>query len=1257
MTAFQDLDRDLLEKLLLGELPCAEVERLADKYADDARLSQMGELLAAKHETLVEMLYQRETVVDVAGERLVERLLARLRTNLSCASEEKQAPVPGIDLELQRGASNATENLPGNLEFYRPIKLLGQGGMGTVYLAEDTRLARQVAIKTLRAELAANAQAKERFLREARSAAMLEHDNIVPIYSVGEADSTPFLAMPLLKGEPLNELIQRTNGPLPVTTSVRLAREVAAGLAVAHKRGLIHRDIKPGNIWLEAPSGRVKILDFGLAKAVEVAGESTAERDLTAIGAIVGTPAYMAPEQANGDPVDGRADLFSLGCILYELLSGQRAFSGPTTFSILMNLASQTPIAPDKLSSACPSALSQLVMQLLEKDPTKRPASATAVIQTMDHMDLTSTDVPEDPLLAQRLQMPEKAAAWAVRMWRFALSHAGVLHNRVAIFAAVCLSAAISGAIFFSGPIVRVITNTGELVVQIEDPGVAVRIIQNGIVVVSDTTDDREFELKAVEGKIEVLEKNGVKISTKKFQLTRGETTTVTVTASELALARAEHQKLQLASQESKRASIVTPPSRSLADKPNPFLLVHSSGKSREEFGSLDGAIGAMNDGDIIEVHGNGPFVLGGVTLRGKGLRLRAATGYRPQLVTSKNLSSYFWFDIEQGVVEIVGCDLRCGNGISLQCFHGNGPSWTFRNCRLLGSDVAMISYEGPQLRFIDCLISGFSPPGYEGFSPGPGNCQLEMINTIVRNRGFQMLQARSDPDATGAWTVDLKQCTLYVTGGLIFQMGRKQYAKTTVRASASLMNVLGVANNTDLKNFGGWHSRDNLYIGPQAIRTLVKGTQEPVLGLQAWSEFWGAAEEGGREAEWAHYAWDEVRRQGHDPERVIQVLSPMTASLASQHGAAFQELGPAWDRVGPGDAYLRALEASGKTVSQDRLRPEPPAGGPFVLIRDNQIVRGYPLIDEGVAAAISGDVVEIRTDEPIGRCTLQGEMPRQLTIRAAPGYRPVVEGGFDFTAKNLSLVIEGIHFSKFPLGAGLGGNSTADAMQNSIARVANCSFSSQADFSPFAGRQPRNGINGPRFEAADGKPAEIVNCLIPGTVSITLPADEKLLVKNSVVGHVQISVATSGSRTLQLERCVLWNPCGDRSAIELHATDSQTVKSDIVVDASHTLFEAGSQFLLSHEGTRITKWSGKGNLYRVGHRSWLTEGHKRGAIGLADWKRYWNSDVDSVEADPVDYDPQQWRLLPSSPGYQAGRDGKDLGADVSRIGTIHHEN
>ena len=213
--------------------------------------------------------------------------------------------------------SQAADEL-GRLGCYRVLKVLGHGGMGVVFEAEDPQLRRKVALKAMLPTLAASETARKRFLREAQTAAAIEHDHIVPIFQVGEDRGVPFIAMPLLKGEPLDRRLLRESR-LPLSEVIRIGRETAAGLAAAHKKGLIHRDIKPANLWLEE-TGRVKILDFGLARAAADSGQ------LTQSGAIIGTPAYMAPEQVDGKTLDARCDLFSLGCVLYRLSTGELPF-------------------------------------------------------------------------------------------------------------------------------------------------------------------------------------------------------------------------------------------------------------------------------------------------------------------------------------------------------------------------------------------------------------------------------------------------------------------------------------------------------------------------------------------------------------------------------------------------------------------------------------------------------------------------------------------------------------------------------------------------------------------------------------------------------------------------------------------------------------------------------------------------------------------------------------------------------------------
>jgi WD40 repeat protein len=261
----------------------------------------------------------------------------------------------------------------GRLGPYRVFKVLGAGGMGVVLEGEDPQLHRPVALKVMLPAIAANPSSRQRFLREARAAAAIEHDNIVAIYHVGEDRGVPFLAMPLLKGESLEDRLRREKR-LPPADVLRVGREVARGLAAAHERGLVHRDIKPGNIWLEAPRGRVKILDFGLARST-----GGGDGHLTQQGAIVGTPAYMAPEQASSSGVDARADLFSLGCVLYHAATGEPPFRGADLISTLMAVATSDPIPPRVVAPDIPPALSDLILRLLAKEPAARPATARAV--------------------------------------------------------------------------------------------------------------------------------------------------------------------------------------------------------------------------------------------------------------------------------------------------------------------------------------------------------------------------------------------------------------------------------------------------------------------------------------------------------------------------------------------------------------------------------------------------------------------------------------------------------------------------------------------------------------------------------------------------------------------------------------------------------------------------------------------------------------------------------------------------------------
>jgi formylglycine-generating enzyme required for sulfatase activity/serine/threonine protein kinase len=293
---------------------------------------------------------------------------------------------PGSQFSSFLSAPMTPEEL-GRLGGFRILRLVGQGGMGFVFEGEDLKLQRRVAVKVMRPDVAQLPDAVSRFLREARTAAALVSDHVVTIHHVDEQNGIPFLVMPLMAGESLHERLHRE--PISIEEGVRIARQCAEGLAAAHAADLIHRDIKPANLWLEAPSGRVKILDFGLARGAS-------RSDITRSGEVLGTPQYMSPEQARGKTIDARADLFSLGAVMYRMATGREAFTGSDVLAVLSSLAMDDPPPPRNVNPKVPAALSTLILQLLSKDASRRPASAQEVVDT-----LRSIEAGESKTLAE----------------------------------------------------------------------------------------------------------------------------------------------------------------------------------------------------------------------------------------------------------------------------------------------------------------------------------------------------------------------------------------------------------------------------------------------------------------------------------------------------------------------------------------------------------------------------------------------------------------------------------------------------------------------------------------------------------------------------------------------------------------------------------------------------------------------------------------------------------------------------------------
>ena len=258
---------------------------------------------------------------------------------------------------------------------YRLLREIGRGGMATVYLAEDGERGERVAVKVLRRELTVVLGAT-RFHREIEILAGLEHPSIVPVLDSSEAGARLYFVMPYISGNSIRARMDR-DGPVPLEDVVRIAGDVGRAIDYAHGRGVLHRDIKPENILLEG--SRALVCDFGVARAIEVAGGES----FSSSGLVVGTPAYMSPEQATGDTVDRRSDVYGLGCVLYEMLAGELPFAGETAQAVLARKLGEPPRPLRTVRPDLPPAVERAVLLALEKDPARRPARADLLAEML----------------------------------------------------------------------------------------------------------------------------------------------------------------------------------------------------------------------------------------------------------------------------------------------------------------------------------------------------------------------------------------------------------------------------------------------------------------------------------------------------------------------------------------------------------------------------------------------------------------------------------------------------------------------------------------------------------------------------------------------------------------------------------------------------------------------------------------------------------------------------------------------------------
>lgn len=493
-------DDAMLAQLLAGLLPAEQAELYEPHLAHCERcaaraveLSTIDELAAALRDTRIGE--------DSAPAPDTSHLAALIERLGNLTNHPNVAYLPTED-ELRSVLRPAEcEGDLGRIGDYRVLEVLGAGAMGIVFRAIDVALARPVAIKVMRPQLSANRDACLRFRREACAAAAFEHKHVVTIYHVGEDQGTPFFVMQLLEGESLRSHLMRV-GKLPVPEVLRIGREIALGLDAAHRRGLLHRDIKPDNVWLEADAGQVKIVDFGLARAAD------GTPSITHAGTILGTPQYMAPEQIRGDAIDERCDLFSLGSLLYHAATGHPPFSGSNVMATLLAVSHDRVVPPRQLVPELPEPLSDLILQLMEKSPADRIQSAAEVVQKI-------AQIEQQPEQLARSTQTQSARGRNKKQWLVALAGSIVLAALAILYVA---------------------TNHGTLIVEADD-SVSVAVEQ-GLVTIRDRASGHEWVARIGENRlrsgvyeIQVKEAgSGIEISAPELSILRGEERRVRLT-------------------------------------------------------------------------------------------------------------------------------------------------------------------------------------------------------------------------------------------------------------------------------------------------------------------------------------------------------------------------------------------------------------------------------------------------------------------------------------------------------------------------------------------------------------------------------------------------------------------------------------------------------------------------------------------------------------------------------------------------------
>ncbi len=1137
------------------------------------------------------------------------------------------------------------------LRDYQIVAKLGEGGMGAVYKAVHQRLKKTVALKLLATNRIGDQPAVARFEREMEVLGQLNHPHIVQALDAGEHEGQHYLVMEYVEGCDLSDIVRRCR-PLSIADACLMISQAAEGLQYAHEHGFVHRDIKPSNLMLATTGAKtggpvmVKILDLGLARALDQRPDAAApQAELTMAGQAMGTLDYMAPEQGgDAHQVDIRADIYSLGATLYKLLTGDSPYAEHAhkpPLQRLMAIGHHEPPTIRGKRADIPEKLAAIVHRMLAKRPEQRFATPADVVQALAPFclgaDLAALVVPSGATQTIDSKAQTKALVTAASGGR---GTARRLRTALAGFA----------ALFALAAVIVISTRNGTVEVTSPDgklPDDVQVVVSRGGDEVELLQAENQWSAKIVNGEYKVELRGGedrFEIKDSKLTVSRMGRSMVTLQI---------HKPAKAPSASTVAAAPTTPdlthskpvtqsPEAEVAVNPErPFALVRDD-KIVREFKTWGGMLADLQAGDTIEVLGRGPFLLPNPPFNHLDVTVRAAAGSRPELHLSG--SNY-----HRASLTIIGIDLlgRYGDHVSDLVFDAAKSHGEITNCRVAAQGLKL--RRGSTLKVADSMLLIRQIQIYEEgevdfennvivfahtsgcFAVGGGN-QLRLTNnTIVgiqEQGAVQLLNFGSGGSLPKRPVrVEARHNLFAFDGGPLF--AQHIFPGGTPEKNAAVVN---------------WQGEENLFCPyPQPGRTTKNSDGKDVVGhpLDAWATKLNRTERepNSQIAPWPHWKLAEAW-WAKDEDYFATLRKQIEAVIPPEFR---DEVGPQWDLIGPGEAYVRALAAAGTPVATADLLAEGLPGGPCVILRDGKEFQGFPRLHDACSTAVDKDVIELRTNKNVGATVLQGK-GRLVTIRAGAGYSPEV-GSLHVTPE-CRVILEGLRFAP---GAMLSAYAQRpNPAEGQYVRIANCSF--QTRNSPSVHRTGPVSVN--HGTGDQELPLVIQNCWLDGTLLLQGRPDQPIRLDNCIVPKVDLFSTRKEDENawhrIEFNRCAVWSPEPRHGRGGLFWANGIR---HLEVVAHGTLFETP---VVIRQDSYPLRWRGTKNLYRVGYPDWFhtaVQPESNQVIsGLDELRNAFQSDADSIEAHPLAWEPEQWKLLPTSPGYQTGPEGKDSGVDVDRL-------